>query len=146
MATEDSSTQISLIQEEDEQTELDRSLRGLELFLSLFGFCQSSVLTTILAWIAFALIGVVIPVLAIVYSVCSDCEKFQIRFFELEILSSQAIVAAISLLCISHNIRKYGVRKLLFVDRYHGHMLQFRKQYIEKIHVSKANLHFIFLC
>ncbi|KAM7480145.1 hypothetical protein LguiA_028358 [Lonicera macranthoides] len=130
----DSSTQISLIQEEDEHTELDRSLRGLELFLSLFGFCQFSVLTTILAWIAFALIGVVIPVLAIVYSVCSDCQKFQIRFFELEILSSQAIVAAISLLCISHNIRKYGVRKLLFVDRYHGHMIQFRKQYIEKIH------------
>lgn len=132
--SEDSSTHTSLIQLNDEDTELDRSVRGLELFLTLFGFCQFSVITTLLAWLAFAFLGVIVPVLAVFYSVCSDCPKFQIRYFEFQILISQAIVAAVSLLCISHNIRKYGVRKLLFVDRYHGHTVQFRKQYIEKIH------------
>lgn len=133
---EDSSTHIPLI-EEDTDTELDQSLRGIELFLTIFGFCQFSVFTTILSWLAFAVLGIIIPLLAVFYSVCSDCPKFQIRYFELQILTSQAIVAAVSLLCISHNIRKYGVRKLLFVDRYHGHTVQFRKQYIDKINVSQ---------
>jgi hypothetical protein len=52
----------------------------------------------------------------------------------------QCLVAAISLVCISHNLRKYGFRKFLFVDRYHGHMAQFRDEYVKKINVRKTFL------
>lgn len=72
--------------------------------------------------------------LLIVYSFCSDCYKYQIRRFELEIVVSQAIVAAISLLCVSHNLRKYGVRRLLFVDHYDGYAVLYRQLYIQKIY------------
>lgn len=74
--------------------------------------------------------------LLIVYSFCSDCSRYQIRRFEIEILVSQAIVAAISLLCVSHNLRKYGVRKLLFVDHYDAYAVLYRQLYIHKINVS----------
>ncbi|XP_057480810.1 uncharacterized protein LOC130767809 isoform X2 [Actinidia eriantha] len=73
------------------------------------------------------------PLLILEYSYCSDCEKFEIRVFEVEVLVAQAILAAISLLCVSHNLRKYRVRRLLFVDRYRGHVAQFRDLYIQKI-------------
>lgn len=122
-------------------TVLDKHLAKLESFLRVFGFCQDSFFSTILSWLAFALIAVLLPLWSIYYAYCSNCEHYQIRTFELEIFTSQAIVAGISLLCISHNLRKYGVRKLLFVDQCHGHTSQFRQQYIQKIQVS--TFHFI---
>ncbi|CAK9143457.1 unnamed protein product [Ilex paraguariensis] len=129
----DSSIQVSLIQVESDESQLDQSLQRLEIFLRLFGFCQYSPFSTTLSWLLFALTAVGIPILIALYSKCSDCEKYEIREFEFEILIFQAIVAFISLLGISHNLRKYGLRKLLFVDRCHGHTPQFRNQYIQKI-------------
>ncbi|KAL3512584.1 hypothetical protein ACH5RR_025301 [Cinchona calisaya] len=116
-------------------TVLDKHLAKLESFLRVFGFCQDSILSTILSWLAFGVIAILLPLWTIYYAYCSNCEHYQIRTFELEIFTSQVVVSAISLLCISHNLRKYGVRKLLFVDRLHGHMSQFRHQYVQKIQV-----------
>ncbi|KAI3499539.1 hypothetical protein L1887_35342 [Cichorium endivia] len=117
---------------DDEQ--LESALQNLELFLGFFGFCQYSPLSTVVSWITFFVVGVAAPMLLIVYSFCSDCYKYQIRRFELEIVVSQAIVAAISLLCVSHNLRKYGVRRLLFVDHYDGYAVLYRQLYIQKIY------------
>ncbi|KAL5748294.1 hypothetical protein ACOSQ2_025591 [Xanthoceras sorbifolium] len=128
-------TPLVIVEEEEEvnDTQLTVSLRRLETFLGIFGFWQCSVLTFVLSWLSFLLLGVALPLLIIKFSYCFNCEKYEIRTFELEILISQSIVAAISLLCISHNLRKYGVRKFLFVDRYHGHITQFRQEYILRI-------------
>ncbi|PSR89509.1 NADH-ubiquinone oxidoreductase [Actinidia chinensis var. chinensis] len=132
---EDTSIQISLINvpPHSDDTHLDKHLRRLESFLRFFGFCQYSPLNITISWLAFLAIGVVMPLLILEYSYCSDCEKFEIRVFEVEVLVAQAILAAISLLCVSHNLRKYRVRRLLFVDRYRGHVAQFRDLYIQKI-------------
>ncbi|XP_060669437.1 uncharacterized protein LOC107428365 isoform X2 [Ziziphus jujuba] len=61
------------------------------------------------------------------------CEAYQIKDFELDIVASQACLAAVSLLCLSHNLRKYGIRRFLFVDRHSGYMLRFRDDYIKEI-------------
>ncbi|KAI3727031.1 hypothetical protein L1987_66839 [Smallanthus sonchifolius] len=130
-----SSLQAPLIDSYDHTNdELELALNKLESFLRFFGFCQYSSLSTAVSWISFFVIGLVAPVLLIVYSFCSDCSKYQIRRFELEILVSQAVVAAISLLCVSHNLRKYGVRRLLFVDHYDGYAVLYRQLYIQKIY------------
>lgn len=120
-------------QEELNDTQLNHSLHRLETFIRIFGFCQYSALSITLSWLVFLLLGVALPLSIIELSYCSDCEKYQIKNFELEILISESLVAAISLLFISHNLRKYGVRKFLFVDRHHGHMTQFLEEYIQKI-------------
>lgn len=143
---ENSATQTLLLdpsqavvpQEEPNDAQLNHSLHRLETFLRVFGFCQYSFLSFTLSWVWFLLLGVGVPLLFIQISYCSDCERYQIKSFELQILISESFVAAISLLCISHNLRKYGVRRFLFVDRYHGHMTQFREEYIQKINVSKT--------
>ncbi|KAK1565464.1 hypothetical protein Q3G72_027338 [Acer saccharum] len=127
-------TPLVVVEEEEvNDTQVTKSLRRLETFLGIFGFCQYSALSFTLSWLCFLLLGVALPLFIIKFSYCSNCDKYEIRSFELEILISQSIVAAISLLCISHNLRKYGLRKFLFVDRYHGHMTLFRQEYIHKI-------------
>ncbi|KAK6123705.1 hypothetical protein DH2020_042554 [Rehmannia glutinosa] len=127
------SPQLPLVQDSD--AELDRSLTTLENFLSLLGFCQYTFLRATLSWVAFFLFAVALPLFTVEFSRCAGCDKFEIETFELEILVSRAVVAAVSLLCVSRNLRKYGIRRALFVNRCHGHMTQFRKQYIQKIRV-----------
>lgn len=134
MADAASSIQVPIL-EDSKDAILDKHLRKLENFLRLFGFCQYSLFSIFFSWLAFLLISVALPVFAINYYYCSNCQHYEIKTFEYEILFSQALVAAISLFCISYNLRKYGVRKLLFVDRYHGHVAQFTDLYVHKIQV-----------
>ncbi|CAL9030893.1 unnamed protein product, partial [Prunus brigantina] len=61
-----------------------------------------------------------------------------IKYSRAAILLKYSLVAGISLVCISYNLRKYGIRRLLFVDRYHGYKLRYCDEYIQKINVSLA--------
>ncbi|KAJ6689158.1 hypothetical protein OIU85_005553 [Salix viminalis] len=85
--------------------DVDQALEKLEAYLSFLGFNQSSLKRFLLSWAAFMLIGLFIP----------------------------ACLAAVSLICLSHNLRKYGIRKFLFVDRFGGHMSRFALLYIRQI-------------
>lgn len=123
-------------EEENDGTPLDQILQRLENFLTFLGFNQTSWLRFSLSWIAFLLIGVLLPVLVLELTNCSGCEAYQIKDFELDIVASQACLAAVSLLCLSHNLRKYGIRRFLFVDRHSGYMLRFRDDYIKEISVK----------
>ncbi|TXG56095.1 hypothetical protein EZV62_017408 [Acer yangbiense] len=114
-------------------TDLDQTLQKLETFLSFLGFSQSSVLSFVLSWSAFIFIGVLLPVVILELSNCPGCEKGQVKNFEQVIVASQACLAAVSLLCLSYNFRKYGIRRFLFVDRYSGQLARFRNQYIQQI-------------
>ncbi|KAG2284817.1 hypothetical protein Bca52824_056037 [Brassica carinata] len=40
---------------------------------------------------------------------CKDCERYQYKSFELNIVFSQVCLAGVSLLCVSHNLRKHGI-------------------------------------
>ncbi|KAI3847962.1 hypothetical protein MKX03_017487 [Papaver bracteatum] len=118
---------------EEQEEELEKSLKKLNNFLFLFGFHQSSLSGIIISWFTFVVIGVSIPVSILLLPTSSGCEKYQINKFELDILASKSLLSAISLLCVSHNLRKHGIRNFLFVDRHHGHMDKFRKEYIQMI-------------
>ncbi|KAI3452613.1 hypothetical protein Pfo_009277 [Paulownia fortunei] len=120
-------------EEDDKETLLDKTLQRLYFFLSFLGFNQSSVWSFLLSWGVFLVIGVLLPVVMLELSNCPGCEKGQIKSFEIGIVVSQACLAAASLICLSHNLRKYGVRKFLFVDRYNGHVERFSGQYVQKI-------------
>lgn len=121
---------------ENEGTHLDQTLQWLEIILTFLGFNQSSLLRFSLSWIAFLLIGVLLPVLVLELSKCLGCEVYQIKDFELDIVASQACLAAVSLLCISHHLRKHGTRRFLFVDRHSGYMERLHDSYIKEISVN----------
>ncbi|KAJ7957595.1 DUF3537 domain-containing protein [Quillaja saponaria] len=120
-------------EEESQETPLDQTLERLEKFLTFLGFNQSSALGFLLSWTAFIIVGVAVPVVVLELCDCSECQKYQIKNFELDIIVSQACLAAISLLCFSYNLRKYGLRRFLFVDRYSGQMTRLRDAYIKQI-------------
>ncbi|CAF1933357.1 unnamed protein product [Brassica napus] len=63
---------------------------------------------------------------------CKDCERYQYKSFELNIVVSQACLAGVSLLCVSHNLRKHGIRKFLFVDQLSGRMGRLKFLYIQQ--------------
>ncbi|GAV68242.1 DUF3537 domain-containing protein [Cephalotus follicularis] len=126
-------TQTQQQEQDQSETQLSKSLHYLETFLTLFGFCQYSLLSLTLSWVSFLLLGVALPVFIIYLSYCSNCDKYDVKSFELEILVSRSLVAVIALICISHNLRKYGVRKFLFVDRFHGSVTQYHQEYVQKI-------------
>ena len=123
---------------EEDETLLDKTLQRLDYHLSFLGFCQTSALSIILSWIGFLAVGVVVPVLILQFTHCSGCEDYEVNEFEYEILTSQVLLGAVSLICVSHNIRKKGIRKFLFVDKYRGHTSRFMDQYIKKIKVISA--------
>ncbi|KAF7813625.1 uncharacterized protein G2W53_034601 [Senna tora] len=130
------------LDDEPEETPLDRMLRRLEAFLSLLGFEQSSLSSLALSWTAFLAVGVVVPVVALaVGGDCSDCQTYQRKDFEIGIVAFQAILAAVSLLCLSHNLRKYGLRRFLFVDRYSGKMESFHERYVQQVLTSREIIH-----
>ncbi|KAF2537069.1 hypothetical protein F2Q68_00020195 [Brassica cretica] len=64
---------------------------------------------------------------------CKDCERYQYKSFELNIVVSHACLAVVSLLCVSHNLRKHGIRKFLFVDQLSGRMGRLKAQYIQEL-------------
>ncbi|MQL71149.1 hypothetical protein Taro_003460 [Colocasia esculenta] len=120
----------------DDHMKLDLAVRRLELFLSLLGFHQSrSPLTLLLCCCAFLLLGVAVPVVSVCLSGCwgDRCKAYEVGMFELFLLASQVAVAVVSLVCVSLNLRKYGVRRFLFVDHDHGQLERFRKEYVKKI-------------
>lgn len=132
-------TQVLYEEEEEESSDLDGCLHEFDFYMLLLGFNQTSVLRFGISWVMFLMIGVVVPVVVLLITTdyCSRCDLYQVKGFELVVVSSHACLAASALLCLSHNLRKYGIRKFLFVDQYHGHVQRFSKEYVQKISVSK---------
>ncbi|XP_047319100.1 uncharacterized protein LOC124922410 [Impatiens glandulifera] len=134
-------TRIEKIEDFDTD-DVDKTLCQLERIISFLGFNQPSIQTCLLSWVVFLLFGVSFPVIMIDLFNCDGCESFQNRDFEISIVIFQACLAAISLLCLSYNLRKYGIRKFLFVDRYSGQACRFQDEYIQKIRDSISSIIF----
>lgn len=119
--------------DESDETEVDKSLARLELFLNILGFNPRSILSSIICWSGFFTLGVAVPLVALWMGDCSECEKYELLGCEMVIVAFQASLAAVSLLCLSHCLRKYGLRRFLFVDRYTGHVACFHRDYVNQI-------------
>ncbi|KAJ0256181.1 Zinc finger CONSTANS-like protein [Hirschfeldia incana] len=113
--------------------DIGQKLQRLEMFLTLLGFNQSSTVSLVLSWIVFLTIGLVLPVTVLQLGHCEGCERYQNKSFELNIVVSQACLAGVSLLCVSHNLRKYGIREFLFVDQLSGRMGRLKALYMQQI-------------
>nr|KYP75696.1 hypothetical protein KK1_019892 [Cajanus cajan] len=115
---------------EESETALDDVLARLEALLTLLCFKQSSLWSFTASWTAFAAVGVAAPMVALqVY----DTDKNQIKGFEIGIVAFQTCLAAVSLICLSHNLRKYGLTRFLFVDRHAAQMPCFHHDYVKQI-------------
>ncbi|KAI7748720.1 hypothetical protein M8C21_022260 [Ambrosia artemisiifolia] len=132
--------------EEDMSNDLNGCLQSLDFYMLLLGFNQSSVLQYGFTWVTFVMVGIVVPVgVLLMPTNCLKCDLYQVQGFELVVVSSHASLAASALFCLSHNLRKYGIRKFLFVDQYNGYVQRFSREYVNKIYESKRALVLWFL-
>ena len=56
------------------------------------------------------------------------------------VFSLNAVLAIISLLCISHNLKEDGFKKFMFLDELTDRQLSFLKEYIKACNVSNAQI------
>ncbi|XP_020593070.1 uncharacterized protein LOC110033436 isoform X2 [Phalaenopsis equestris] len=123
------------------ETDLDRYLRRLEVFLSFLSFhSHSSLLILLLCTFVFLLLGVAIPLSTIILTVCphGGCDGYRIERLEISVFVFRVLLAAVSLACVSRNLYKYGIRRFLFVDQHHGQADRFQKEYVHKIQVASV--------
>ncbi|THU43990.1 hypothetical protein C4D60_Mb02t02660 [Musa balbisiana] len=121
---------------------LDVALNRLERFLALLGFPDSPSRARLAAsCAAFLLLGVAVPSTAICLSRCSQSrgDEYEVQQFELWVLVSEASLAAVSLVAVSRNLLKYGVRRFLFVDQHHGQVDRLQQEYVCKIQTTGYN-------
>lgn len=109
-----------------EQTEQDPALARLETVLVWLGLNQSTVLKKFLAWLVFMGLGAAVPAVALWATKCTNCHKVEVMKFEVMIQISDTLLGAVSMLCIAYNMRKYGLRRLLFLDQIHHPLVRFR--------------------
>ncbi|KAK1425918.1 hypothetical protein QVD17_21281 [Tagetes erecta] len=134
--------QILYNNEDELCPDLDGCLERLDLYLLFLGFNQSSYCRFGISWVSFLMIGVLLPVFVVLSNCRLKCDLYQVEAFELLVVSSHASLAASALLCLSHNLRKYGIRKFLFLDHYNAHL---QTHYLHKISESKRALLLWFL-
>ncbi|KAM7495599.1 hypothetical protein LguiB_030208 [Lonicera macranthoides] len=105
---------------------------------------QSNALTTCLSWFVFLLFTIVIPCLSHFYLACSDCDNKHSRPFDSLVQLSLSSVATLSFLCLSHFLKKYGLRRFLFFDKLCDESETVRKCYTQQLNRS-LKLLFIFV-
>lgn len=94
----------------DELRQFRRSL----LFLGL-GLDQSSLVNAICSWILFCVMAIGMPLL--IYLAIPYDSSLHARPYNTLVQISQSVVAYIAFFCLSRFVRKYGIRRFLFLDQ-----------------------------
>ncbi|ESQ38178.1 hypothetical protein EUTSA_v10028658mg [Eutrema salsugineum] len=83
----------------------------------LLWFDQSNRVKTILSWSVFFLLAVIVPMISHFVLTCAECDFQHHRPYDALVQLSLSIFAGISFVSLSDWSKKYGIRKLLFLDK-----------------------------
>lgn len=78
---------------------------------------QSNLWKACLSWSIFFLLAICVPVLSHLAFQCSTCDHQHRRPYDLIVQSSLSIFSAISFVSLLSFSRKYGLRRILFLDK-----------------------------
>lgn len=96
---------------------------------------QSNAKTACLSWFVFLVFAILIPALSHFVLACSDCDNRHSRPYDTVMQLSLSGVAALSFICLSFFIRKFGLRRFLFFDKLYNESETVRKGYTEQLNV-----------
>ncbi|CDP13788.1 unnamed protein product [Coffea canephora] len=105
---------------------------------------QSDWWTAFLSWSVFVVLAVVVPCLSHFFLACSDCDSRHSRPYDTIVQLSLSTLAALSFICLSQFVRKYGLRRFLFFDRLCDDSETVRKGYTVQLNRS-LKIVFIFV-
>lgn len=119
-------------------------LRVFRRWLKWMCVDQSDTLSTVLSWLVFIMFAIVVPCLSHFLLACADCDANHDRPYDNVVQLSLSAVAALSFICLTGFVRKFGLRRFLFLDKLCDESETVRKCYMEQLNRSLKIL-FIFV-
>ncbi|KAJ4981312.1 hypothetical protein NE237_032149 [Protea cynaroides] len=78
---------------------------------------QSNIWRACLSWSLFLLLAIVVPLVSHFVLACPNCDARHHRPYDSVVQVSLTVVASLSFVCLSNFVRKYGLRRFLFLDK-----------------------------
>ena len=97
---------------------------------------QSSPWTAVLSGSMFVVFTLVVPATSHFMLACSDCDSHHSRPYDSVVQLSLSSFAALSFLCLSRFVSKYGLRRFLFFDKLWDESETVRLGYTNQLNVS----------
>lgn len=120
-------------------------LRQFRNGLRCLGLDQSTRLKVAFSWILFVLFTFLVPVTTFTSVSCPDCDAYHAHPFERLVQVSESALAAVSFLCLSHIVRKHGLRRTLLLDKIIRESDEVRNGYQSELQVIFYSTSFMFL-
>lgn len=111
-------------------------LRRFRWSLFWLGLDQSTYVRIIVSWTVAFMLAIAIPICYLALVNTEEAPPHQGHPFDRVVQSSEAVLAAISFACLSHNLRKHGLRRFLFLDQISLEPSEVQSGYIEELNVS----------
>ncbi|GLT83598.1 hypothetical protein SLE2022_018760 [Rubroshorea leprosula] len=129
------------------QSHAQDELQSFRTYLRWMCVDQSSFWTVTLSWFVFVIFTFVVPAMSHFFLACSTCDAKHSRPYDAVVQLSLSSVAALSFICLSRFISKYGLRRFLFFDKLVDESETVRKNYTGQLHRSlKIVLVFVLPC
>lgn len=110
-------------------------LRSFRRWLKWMCVDQSDTWSTCLSWFVFIVFTIVVPCLSHFLLACADCDATHDRPYDNVVQLSLSGVAALSFICLSGFVKKFGLRRFLFLDKLCDESETVRKGYMQQLHV-----------
>ncbi|KAH9652039.1 hypothetical protein KPL70_026953 [Citrus sinensis] len=92
-------------------------LHSFRSYLKWMCVDQSNCFTACLSWSMFVLFTIVVPAISHFVLACDTCDGTHKRPYDGVVQLSLSSVAALSFICLSSFVKKYGLRRFLFLDK-----------------------------
>ncbi|KAL5988047.1 hypothetical protein ACLOJK_035810 [Asimina triloba] len=97
---------------------------------------QSDRWRAVLSWAFFLLLAVGVPCLSHFVLSCRGCDAKHRRPYDVVVQPSLTVIAALSFFCLSRFVKKYGLRRFLFLDKLCDESEIVRKCYMTQLNKS----------
>ncbi|XP_021849038.2 uncharacterized protein [Spinacia oleracea] len=108
-------------------------LYGVRSFLRYMCVDQSTLFTSILSWSIFFIFAILVPIVSHFYLSCPSCDAKHYQPYDAVVQLSLSGIATLSFLCLSKFVRKFGVRRFLFLDKLVRESNSVRSHYIAQL-------------
>ncbi|KAJ0232192.1 Uncharacterized protein HA466_0292840 [Hirschfeldia incana] len=97
---------------------------------------QSSPWTAVLSWSMFVVFTLVVPAMSHFMLACANCDSHHSRPYDSGVQLSLSSFAALSFLCLSRFVSKFGLRRFLFFDKLWDESSTVRRGYTNQLNRS----------
>ncbi|BBN10784.1 hypothetical protein MPTK1_5g06410 [Marchantia polymorpha subsp. ruderalis] len=113
--------------------------------LFFLGLDQSTTGRAVCSWTLFVFFTAVVPAVETLWSSCETCDEERRHPFHRLVEYGQSAFAAVAFLCLSTIIQKFGLRKVLLLDRIDEYSVEVRRSYEVELNNSFKLLLWILL-